>query len=84
MKLRDWRTSEKLTLKQLAEHLGIGGGKNPSRRVQRIETGEAPLDALLADRIVDLTRGAVSLQDLHQTRRNWLASQQEPAEAIGQ
>lgn len=73
MKLKAWRTDSSLTLRGAAEIFGIGDGKNPSRRMQRIETGEAPVDALLADVIVQVTNGAVTLQDLNDTRRDWLS-----------
>lgn len=74
MKLREWRTREAKTLKELAELLGVGQGANPSRRVQRLETGEAPIDAILADKIVAVTSGDVSLQDLNDTRREYLSA----------
>lgn len=74
MKLRDWRAQKHLTLKQLADLLGIGQGKNPSRRMQRIEMGGAPVDALLADKIVSTTDAEVTLQDLNDTRRDFLAA----------
>ncbi|RVD44902.1 XRE family transcriptional regulator [Mesorhizobium sp. M4A.F.Ca.ET.020.02.1.1] len=80
MKLRDWRTREQKTLKELAELLGIGQGANPSRRVQRIETGEAPVDAILADKIVSVAGGDVTLQDLNETRRAFLEAASEAAE----
>jgi len=75
MKLRDWRNRENKTLRELAELLGIGHGANPSRRVQRLETGEAVADALLADRIVEATNGEVSLQDLNDTRKEFLSAE---------
>jgi transcriptional regulator with XRE-family HTH domain len=74
MKLREWRTTNQKTLKETAELLGIGQGANPSRRAQRIETGEAPVDAIIADRIVTVTNGAVTLQDINDTRREFLAT----------
>ncbi|TPL40656.1 helix-turn-helix transcriptional regulator [Mesorhizobium sp. B2-4-6] len=80
MKLRDWRIRENRTLKELAELLGIGQGTNPSRRVQRIETGEAPVDAIIADKIVSLAGGDVTLQDLNETRRAFLEATSEAAE----
>lgn len=72
MKIREWRIANSKSLRQAAEAFGIGGGKNPSRRMQRIETGEAPVDALLADVIVTITNGAVTLQDLNDTRRDFM------------
>ncbi len=73
MQLKDWRNRENKTLRELAELLGIGHGANPSRRMQRIETGEAPVDALLAAMIVSVTRTEVSLQDINDTRAEYLA-----------
>ncbi|HMM73250.1 MAG TPA: helix-turn-helix transcriptional regulator [Rhodocyclaceae bacterium] len=78
MKFREWRISQQLTLKQVADLLGIGHGANPSRRVQRIENGESPVDALLADKIVEVTGGQVTLQDQNDTRRQYLASGSAP------
>lgn len=77
MRLRDWRLEKNLNLRELAELIGEGGGSNPARRAQRIETGESPVDAPLADRIVAATSEKVTLQDLHDTRRDWLNSNQE-------
>jgi transcriptional regulator with XRE-family HTH domain len=74
MRLRAWRIREEMTLKVLAEMLGIAEGSNPSRRAQRIETGEAPVDAILAEAIVSLTGGDVTLQDLNDTRRQFLTA----------
>ncbi|RWH31620.1 helix-turn-helix transcriptional regulator [Mesorhizobium sp.] len=74
MKLRDWRIREDKTLKEVAELLGIGQGANPSRRVQRMETGEAPIDAILSDKIVVISGGEVTLQDLNDTRREYLSA----------
>ncbi|TPJ57044.1 hypothetical protein [Mesorhizobium sp. B2-6-1] len=74
MKLREWRIRESKTLKELAEMLGIGQGANPSRRVQRLEIGEALADAILADKIVAVTAGEVTLQDLNDTRREYLSA----------
>jgi transcriptional regulator with XRE-family HTH domain len=79
MKLRDWRARESKTLKDLAEMLGLGHVSNPSRRVQRIETGEAPVDAIIADRIVSITGGEVSLQDLNETRLAFLSDSSKVA-----
>lgn len=73
MKLRDWRISNKLSLRQAAVRFGIGGGVNPARRMQRVETGESPVDALLASMIVETTGGVVTLQDLNDVRRDWLS-----------
>ncbi|CAM5656689.1 hypothetical protein MAUB1S_11422 [Mycolicibacterium aubagnense] len=77
MKIRDWRQQQNLSFREAAEFFGIGGGKNPARRMQRIETGESPVDAVLADKIVNQTGRVVTLQDINDTRRDFLANQQE-------
>lgn len=74
MKLRDWRIRENLNLREMADSLGIGHGANPSRRMQRIETGEAQPDAILADDIVTLTKGEVTLKDMNDTRKEFLSA----------
>lgn len=73
MRLRNWRLENGLKLRELADLLGIGG-KNPSRSAQRIETGSAPVDAPLADRILEVTSAKVTLEDIHAQRRDWLSS----------
>lgn len=79
MKLRDWRLSKNLTLKDAAELFEVGAGKNPSRSMQRVENGEVPVDAPLAARIVERTDGSVGLQDLHDMRREFLSRVAEAA-----
>lgn len=79
MDIKSWRTEKQITLREAADVFGIGDGKNPSRRMQRIETGEAPVDALLADTIVKATEGVVTLQDINDIRRTWLSERQREA-----
>lgn len=69
MNLNSWRIKNGKTLAWLATELGIDSGKNPSRRIQRIERGEVPIDVVLAEKIVAVTSGEVTLRDLASMRR---------------
>jgi hypothetical protein len=69
MQLRDWRTSNELAQSDCAISLRLEGG---ARSFQRIETGENKADADLVERIIGLTAGAVTADDMHQTRLAWL------------
>jgi transcriptional regulator with XRE-family HTH domain len=71
MQVIRWRKSNKLSLSQMAERLGIGG-RNPSRTYQRYETGENRPDADTVQKIIEMTAGAVTAQDMHETRLAWL------------
>lgn len=73
MKLKDWRIQQNLSLADFGRMLGIGG-VNPGRTAQRIETGEQAFDADMAERVRKVTADAVRVEDLHQTRLQWLAS----------
>jgi transcriptional regulator with XRE-family HTH domain len=79
MKLKDWRNQKNLTLREAAVIFGVGEGKNPSRRMQRIESGESPVDPFLSDTIIKETAGDVSLKDLTDTRRDYLSARQMEA-----
>lgn len=69
MKLKDWRTGQAKTLKDVSEALCVKGG---ARTIHRIETGAVDADADMAERIRALTGGAVTPIDLHFTRLAWL------------
>lgn len=69
MDLRTWRTNLKLSQSACAAALALAGG---ARSYQRIETGENGADADLVARILILTGGQVSTEDMHQVRLNWL------------
>lgn len=71
MDFKAWRLSKGLSLADVAGRLGIAGA-NPSREVQRIETGEARPDADLVQAIGRLTGGAVGADDLMAARLLWL------------
>lgn len=71
MLLKDWRQAEGWSLARLAEELGILG-RSPSETVRRWETGESRPDADTVDLINSATRGAVTANDMHETRLSWL------------
>lgn len=48
--------------------LGVGHARN----FQKYETGENRPDAPMVDRIVQMTLGAVTLDDIHLQRLEWL------------
>ena len=70
MRIAVWRKRNKWSLARLGEALSIGGS-NPGRAAQRIERGEAPVDADMAEAIGKVTGGDVTLQDLHDQRLEW-------------
>jgi len=71
MKLKQWRLTQEKTLLECAKDLGLRDG----RTFQRYETGENRPDAPLADAIILMTKGQVTLEDLHIQRLEWLESQ---------
>ncbi|MEX3008981.1 helix-turn-helix domain-containing protein [Hoeflea sp. TYP-13] len=68
MRLKEWRLTQKLTLADCAAALGCNG----ARTYQRYEDGMHRTDALFVEAIVELTDGAVTAQDMHETRLEWL------------
>ncbi|PWE58360.1 hypothetical protein DEM27_00045 [Metarhizobium album] len=57
-----------MTLASCALRLGVGHARN----FQKYETGENRPDAPMIDRIIEMTGGAVTLQDMHEVRLEWL------------
>ncbi|MCP4933343.1 MAG: hypothetical protein GY927_03855 [bacterium] len=45
---------------------------NPARSTQLIERGERKADAHIVARIIKITDGNVTAQDMHETRLEWL------------
>ncbi len=96
MELRKWRQKQGLTLLEIAEKLGIKGSSPASlaTTVSRIERGVHAVDALIADKIVLITGGEVSINDIHTVRRNYMLANrsasngddavQQPVEVTGQ
>ena len=66
--MKQWRLTQSLTLSNCAEALGCKG----ARTYQRYEDGMHRADAPLVEAIVTLTGGAVTAQDMHETRLEWL------------
>ena len=71
VRLADWRRQEKLTLKEVAGRLEIAG-VNPSRTVQRMETGESWPDAPMLAAIFRMTGGRVTPWTMANTRMEFL------------
>jgi transcriptional regulator with XRE-family HTH domain len=71
--LKDWRTSKELSQGECAGLLGLAGG---ARSFQRLETGENKADSDMVEKIMKLTGGAVSAQDMHDVRLTWLRANQ--------
>lgn len=70
MRLKEWRLTQSLTLLQCARLFEC----NSARTYQRYEDGMHRTDAPLVERIAELTGGAVTAQDMHETRLEWLRS----------
>ncbi len=68
MRLSEWRLTQKLTLAQCATRIGVGHARN----FQKYESGENRPDAPMAERIIAMSAGAVTLTDLHEQRLEWL------------
>ncbi len=71
MNLKTWRCAQTMTLTAAAGEIGISGA-NPARTLQRFEEGSQRPDAPLVEAIAKLTDGAVTAQDMHETRLDWL------------
>lgn len=69
MQISDWRHSRNLSLDELAKAVGFAGG---ARSFHRVESGQSKADSDLVERIVALTGGAVTAEDMHRTRLAWL------------
>ncbi len=70
MILEDFRTNEGLTYEALATLIGVSS----ARQAQKYAAGEAMPRAEIVERIRLVTNGAVSPNDLHETRIEWLRS----------
>ena len=67
--LKEWRIESGMTQAECAKALGLLGG---ARSFQRIEVGETGADADMVERIRLLTSGAVTPNDMHAIRLDWL------------
>lgn len=71
MNIRDWRIDARVSQRELALRLGISGA-NPARTLQRYESGESQMSSVMVDRLEAVTKSAVTAQDMHETRLEWL------------
>jgi hypothetical protein len=69
MNIRDWRISEKLTVPAILARLDL---QVTERTWHRMERGQTPVDADVVERIVAMTGGAVTVQDMHDLRLEFL------------
>lgn len=74
MLLKEWRKTNKWTLERLAAELDVPG-KSPAGTVQRWESGQSRPDADVIERIVRLTNGSVTANDMHALRLAWTSAQ---------
>lgn len=80
MDLRNWRKKRDMSHEALASALGMS--RTP-RTILRIEIGSVSPDADMVARIVALTAGAVTAQDMHEIRLSWLrANRPEKLEGL--
>lgn len=79
MQLTEWRKKERISRVQLTKSLGITSGINPSQRLRSYEIGSTAVPILLVPKILELTNGEVTLDDLIEPRRVYLASRDAEA-----
>ncbi len=72
MRLLEWRESQNLSRVEAAKRFGIVEGQNPSQNLRNYETGNTAVPVILAPKIIEITGGQVSLNDLADTRRDFL------------
>lgn len=71
MNFRTWLKDNHVTLAQAATRLRVRG-RGPATTVKRWADGAVRADADTVERIVRMTEGAVTAQDMHKTRLDWL------------
>lgn len=76
MKLSAWLADNKKSAEQLGKELGCTG-----QAVRRWCSGDRMPDASMIEKIEIATGGAVTLQDLHDTRLAFLKASADPAPA---
>lgn len=77
MKLRDWRKKENLSLADCAKRFGLTCA-NPAAKLSRWECGVSRPDADAISNIEHVTGGAVTAQDMHETRLDYLNARKLP------
>ena len=68
MDMKSWRLAEGLSMAKAASLLTL----DSARAYQRYETGENRPDAHVVERIIQVSGGAITLNDLHHQRLSWL------------
>lgn len=69
-----WLNSNKLTAEEFARRLGAKGDSVSGEAVRMWRKGARMPEAEMAERIVKETAGAVTVQDMHDTRLEFLKS----------
>lgn len=75
MLLNQWRLTQKKTMRECADLIGL----SDARSYQRYECGAQWPGALTIEKISDVTSGMVTVSDLHDQRLVWLRDNR-PAE----
>ncbi|MDF1599689.1 helix-turn-helix transcriptional regulator [Mesorhizobium sp. YIM 152430] len=76
MSLKDWREANGCSTQQLAKELGLDEKSGPGT-VWRWETGRSRPDADVIAKITEITSGAVTANDMHETRLAFLRSKED-------
>jgi len=70
MTLDDWMSEQKLTAEELGKTLDCSG-----QAVRRYRSGERMPDTEMAEKIIDVSGGAVTIEDMHKARLGFLKSE---------
>lgn len=76
--LKDWREGKGWNTQRLAEELGLDEKAGPGT-VWRWETGRSRPDADVIAKIEEITEGAVTAREMHETRLAFLRSKEGEA-----
>jgi len=76
--LRVWREAKGWNTQRLAEELGLDDKSGPGT-VWRWETGRSRPDADVIAKIEEVTEGAVTASDMHETRLSFLRAKEVEA-----
>jgi hypothetical protein len=72
MSLHEFMKRRRLSYRGLAKLLGLGEAPGSAKQAHRWVRGEAWPPVAIVDRVLDVTRGEVTLYALHKQRRDWL------------
>ena len=67
MTLDDWMTERKMTAEELGKTLDCSG-----QAVRRYRSGERMPDTEMAEKIIEISNGAVTVEDMHNARVEYL------------